>query len=126
MQKSMMMHRLFTFQRFAQTLRMQQQRLTIPRQSRRQTIIDTVKYSSLLPGKKYTMTGALMNKETGEPILIDGKKVTSSTTFTAEKAEGSVEVVFTFDASVLEGTTVVAYENLIYKGVEVGDPCRYH
>ena len=83
------------------------------------TIIDTVKYSSLLPGKKYTMTGALMNKETGEPILIDGKKVTSSTTFTAEKAEGSVEVVFTFDASVLEGTTVVAYENLIYKGVEV-------
>ena len=83
------------------------------------TIIDTVKYSSLLPGKEYTMTGALMNKETGEPILIDGKKVTSSTTFTAEKAEGSVEVVFTFDASVLEGTTVVAYENLIYKGVEV-------
>ena len=80
------------------------------------TIIDTVKYSSLLPGKKYTMTGALMNKETGEPILIDGKKVTSSTTFTAEKAEGSVEVVFTFDASVLEGTTVVAYENLIYNG----------
>ena len=83
------------------------------------TIIDTVSYSSLLPGKVYTMTGTLMNKETGEPILIDGKKVTSSTTFTAEKAEGSVEVVFTFDASVLEGTTVVAYENLTYKGVEV-------
>ena len=83
------------------------------------TIIDTVKYSSLLPGKEYTMTGTLMNKETGKPILIDGKKVTSSTTFTAEKAEESVEVVFTFDASVLEGTTVVAYENLTYKGVEV-------
>ena len=83
------------------------------------TIIDTVSYSSLLPGKVYTMTGTLMNKETGKPILIDGKKVTSSTTFTAEKAEGSVEVIFTFDASVLEGTTVVAYENLTYKGVEV-------
>ena len=83
------------------------------------TIIDTVKYSSLLPGKEYTMTGTLMNKETGKPILIDGKKVTSSTTFTAEKSSKSVEVVFTFDASVLEGTTVVAYENLTYKGVEV-------
>ena len=83
------------------------------------TIIDTVKYSSLLPGKEYIMTGTLMNKETGEPILIDGRKVTSDTTFTAEKTEGSVEVVFTFDASVLEGTTVVAYENLTYKGVEV-------
>ena len=83
------------------------------------TIIDTVKYSSLLPGKEYTMTGTLMNKETGKPILIDGKKVTSSTTFTAEKSSKSVEVVFSFDASVLEGTTVVAYENLTYKGVEV-------
>ena len=35
-----------------------------------------------------------MNKETKEPILIDGKEITASTTFTAEKAEGSVEVVF--------------------------------
>ena len=51
------------------------------------TLIDTVKYSSLLPGKEYTMTGTLMKKETGKPILIDGKKVTSSTTFIAEKAE---------------------------------------
>ncbi len=83
------------------------------------TIIDTVSYSSLLPGKEYTMTGTLMNKNTKEPILIDGEPITASTTFTAEKSSGSVEVVFTFDASVLEGTTVVAYENLTYKGVEV-------
>mgnify|MGYP000184714816 CR=1 FL=1 len=65
------------------------------------------------------MTGALMNKETGEPILIDGKKVTASTTFTAEKAEGSVEVVFEFDASAIAGTTVVAFESMEYKGIEV-------
>ena len=82
-------------------------------------IIDTVTYSSLLPGKEYIMTGTLMNKETGEPILIDGEPITASTTFTAEKSEGNVEVVFTFDASVLEGTTVVAYENLTYNGIEV-------
>ena len=56
-------------------------------------IIDTVSYSSLLPGKEYTVTGILMNKKTGEPVLIDGKKVTAGTTFVAEKAEGSVEVV---------------------------------
>ena len=83
------------------------------------TIIDTVSYSSLLPGKEYTMTGTLMNKKTGEPILIDGEPITASTTFTAEKSEGSVEVVFKFDASVLEGTTVVAFESLTYKGIEV-------
>ena len=83
------------------------------------TIIDTVSYSSLLPGKEYTVTGTLMNKETKEPVLIDGEKVTASTTFTAEKAEGSVEVVFEFDASAIAGTTVVAFESMEYKGVEV-------
>ena len=83
------------------------------------TIIDTVSYSSLLPGKEYTVTGTLMNKETKEPILIDGKKVTAGTTFVAEKAEGSVEVVFEFDASAIAGTTVVAFESMEYKGIEV-------
>ena len=82
-------------------------------------IIDTVSYSSLLPGKEYTVTGTLMNKKTGEPVLIDGKKVTAGTTFVAEKAEGSVEVVFEFDASVIAGTTVVAFESMEYKGIEV-------
>ncbi len=83
-------------------------------------IIDTISYSSLLPGKEYTVTGTLMNKKTKEPVLIDGEKVTASTTFTAEKAEGSVEVVFEFDASAIAETTVVVFESMEYKGVEVG------
>ena len=83
------------------------------------TIIDTVSYSSLLPGKEYTVIGTLMNKKTGEPVLIDGKKVTAGTTFVAEKAEGSVEVVFEFDASAIAGTTVVAFESMEYKEIEV-------
>ena len=82
-------------------------------------IIDTISYSSLLPGKEYTVTGTLMNKETKEPALIDGEKITAGTTFTAEKAEGSVEVVFEFDALAITGTTVVAFESMEYKGVEV-------
>ena len=83
------------------------------------TIIDTVSYSSLLPGKEYTVSGILMNKATGEAIMIDGKKVTASTTFTAEKSEGSVDIVFEFDASAIAGTTVVAFESMEYKGIEV-------
>ena len=83
------------------------------------TIIDTVIYSSLLPGKEYTVTGTLMNKVTGEAVLIDGKKVTASTIFTAEKAEGNVDIVFEFDASAIAGTTVVAFESMEYKGIEV-------
>ncbi|MFQ6992659.1 MAG: VaFE repeat-containing surface-anchored protein [Lachnospiraceae bacterium] len=83
------------------------------------TIIDTVSYSSLLPGKEYTVSGTLMNKATGEAVLIDGKPITASTTFTAEKAEGSVDIVFEFDASAIAGTTVVAFESMEYKGIEV-------
>ena len=83
------------------------------------TIIDTVSYSSLLPGKEYTVTGTLMNKETGEPVLLNGAPITASTIFTAETSEGSVEIVFEFDASVIAGTTVVAFESMEYKGVEV-------
>ena len=48
-----------------------------------------------------------MNKETGEALEINGEPVTSETTFTAKKSTGSVEVEFTFDATGLEGTTVV-------------------
>ena len=83
------------------------------------TIIDTVSYTNLLPGKEYTMTGTLMNKETGEAVLIDGKEITASTTFTPVSPDGSVDVVFEFDASILAPTTVVAFEDLIYKGIQI-------
>ena len=38
--------------------------------------------------------------------------VTATTTFTAEEADGSVEVVFTYDASALNDKVVVAFEEL--------------
>ncbi len=94
--------------------------MTTPRHCQRLQIIDTVFYSCLLPGKEYTVTGTFMNKATKKAVLdAAGKEITSSKTFTAEKSSGSVEVVFTFNASVLEGTTVVAYESMTCKGVEV-------
>ena len=82
------------------------------------TIVDIVSYSSLLPKKEYTVTGTLMNKETGEPILIDGEPITANATFVAEKPEGSIEVVFECDASIA-GTTVVVFESMEYNKIEV-------
>ena len=55
-----------------------------------------------------------MNKETGEALLKDGKPVTAQAEFKAEKAGGSVEVTFTFDASALAGQDVVVFEKLYY------------
>ena len=76
------------------------------------TIVDTVEFEGLKKGVEYKVIGTLMNKETGEALEINGKPVTSETTFTAKKSTGSVEVEFTFDATGLEGTTVVCFEEL--------------
>ncbi len=83
------------------------------------TLIDTVAFHNLIPGKEYTVIGILMDKESGEPILIDGKEITSETTFKAETTSGTVDVSFTFDGSSLKGKTIVAFESLIYEGTEL-------
>lgn len=80
------------------------------------TLIDTVEYSGLKKGQKYKVTGTLMDAETGEAILIDGKPVTAETEFTAKKSSGKVEVAFTFDATSLEGKTTVIFEELYQDG----------
>lgn len=82
------------------------------------TIVDTVSYH-LVPGKEYKLTGTLMDKESGEPLLVDEKPVTSELTFTPEEAEGSVELSFTFDASALKGKTIVAFESVSYQEKEI-------
>ena len=85
------------------------------------SITDVVKYTNLLPGKEYTMKGVLMDKKTGEPVLIDGKQVTSEATFTAEAEEGEVEMTFTFDASKIAGSTVVVFEECFYGETRVAE-----
>lgn len=73
-------------------------------------IKDLVRYNNLIPGKKYRMTGTLMDKETGEAIEIDGTPVTAETEFEPVDASGYVEVIFSFNGKGLEGKTVVAFE----------------
>lgn len=82
--------------------------------SKEATIVDTVTYHGLMSGSEYKVIGTLMNKETGEALLKDGKPVTAQAEFKAEKAGGSVEVTFTFDASALAGQDVVVFEKLYY------------
>ena len=83
------------------------------------TITDEVRYSGLTPGKEYTLKGVLMDKGTGEKLLVDGKEVTAEKTFTPKTADGVVEVTFTFNASALGGKSVVVFETLYKDGKEV-------
>ena len=81
------------------------------------TLTDTLLYRNLMPGREYTATGALMLKSTGKPLTdADGQPITSSVTFTPETADGSIEVVFNFDASKLGGEDVVVFEELHENG----------
>ena len=83
------------------------------------TIVDTVTYTDLIVGKEYTVKGTLMDKSTGEPLIIDGKSVTAERTFTPEKKDGSIDIEFTFDAGALKGHAIVVFEKLYIYGTEV-------
>ena len=92
------------------------------------TVVDTVSYVNLIPGKEYSLTGTLMVKGvdnegnvTEEALTdADGNPVTAETTFTPEAANGTVDVTFTFDSlGMEEGTEIVAFESLSLDGHEL-------
>lgn len=84
------------------------------------TLEDVVEYKHLVPGKEYTVKGILMDKATGEPLLIDEKEIRSETTFTPYEPTGSVTVEFTFDARYInEETNIVVFESLYSEDKEL-------
>ena len=84
------------------------------------TIIDIVKYTGLYKNKEYVMKGTLMDKETGKPLLDkEGKEITAEQKFTAKSDNGTVEMTFTFDASLMQGKTTVVFESVFYEELEV-------
>lgn len=76
-------------------------------------INDVVEYTSLIPGDTYTVTGKMMNKETGETVdCMKGKPVT----FKADKSgNGKVSVSFFGNCKVKADTRWVVFED-IYTG----------
>ncbi len=87
------------------------------------TIVDKVTYKNLIIGREYTVKGTLMDKETGLPFLTkDGNEVHAEKKFTAEKANGSIELTFTITKGDLVGKTIVVFEKLYNKDKEVGSP----
>lgn len=84
------------------------------------TIKDTVEYKHLVPNTEYVIKGTLMDKSTGKLFMVKGKEVTSTVKFTPDKANGTVEVEFTFDASnIKKSTDLVVFESLYRDNVEI-------
>ena len=86
------------------------------------TLEDVVEYKHLVPGKEYTVKGVLMDKATGEPLLIDEKEIRSETTFTPDEPTSEVIVSFEFDARYIkEETNIVVFESLYSEDKELAD-----
>ena len=84
------------------------------------TIEDTVEYKHLVPNTEYVIKGTLMDKATGKPFKVKGKEITSTVKFVPDKADGKVEVTFTFDGSAIKkDTELVVFETLYRDGVEL-------
>ena len=92
------------------------------------TIVDTVHYMNVTPGKTYKVSGTLYEKVTDKDGKVskkqlldaDGNPVTAETEFVPDDTYGTVDVTFTFDGSLLkDNTPVVAFESLSYKGKEI-------
>lgn len=84
------------------------------------TLEDVVEYKHLVPGKEYTVKGVLMDKATGEPLLIDEKEIRSEGTFTPDEPTGEVIVSFEFEARYIKKeTNIVVFESLYSEDKEL-------
>lgn len=78
----------------------------------KQNFIDKVSYSGLVPGKKYTTTGTLIDPITEKPLLVDGKEVTKTIEFTPTESDGYMEVPFEVSGIKLAGKKFVLFEDV--------------
>ncbi len=84
------------------------------------TLTDTVSYKHLIPGKEYVLKGVLMDKSTGNPLVINGEEIHAETSFTPENPSGEITVKFTFDSKFIkQDTDIVVFENLYRDGKEL-------
>ena len=92
------------------------------------SVVDTVKYKNVTPGKTYKVSGTLYEKVTDKDGKVtkkqlldaDGNPVSAETEFVPDDTYGTVDVTFTFDGSLLkDNTPVVAFESLSYKDKEI-------
>lgn len=80
------------------------------------TLVDTVAYANLEPGKTYELTGTLMDHDTGE-VLPYAEPVTTS--FTPASESGTTEVTFTVTGLPSSVKRIVAFESLKEEGKEI-------
>lgn len=76
-------------------------------------IKDVVDYC-LKKDMEFTIKGVVMNKNTKEPLLVDGKKVEQTITLAPDSTCGTTEMIYSLNTKDLGGTDLVIFEELYY------------
>ncbi len=85
------------------------------------TVTDTVRYEDAKVGEVYRLVGVLMDRETGEPVVVNGEIVTAEKEFAALHKDGKVKLSFEVDAADLAGKTTVVFETLYRDGEKAAE-----
>lgn len=92
--------------------------------SKESTIVDTVAYENLIPGKEYTLTFEPQvvttnpdGSKKASNLVVDDEQVKQQIRFTPNESSGTVDIEVTFDSTKLDDpSTIVAYETLELDG----------
>lgn len=87
------------------------------------TVVDTVEYTGLVAGETYRVEGTLniVGEDGGSTPLLDkdGNAIVATREFAPASSAGTVDVAFTFDATALAGSNLVAFETLFLADTEI-------
>ena len=85
------------------------------------TIVDKVTYKNLRPGATYKLEGILMDKSTGDPLIVDEMIISSEMQFVPEKETGTIIMEFSVKANELSGKDITVFEKLYIDGTVVAE-----
>ena len=109
---------------------------------KKSTIVDTVTLHNLVPGMTYELTGTLYDQDSGMEFLVGNAPVTKKTTISVSNkgiitasggekttvtkydtklgyVDGTVDLTYEIDASLLANRSIVVFEDLYHKEINV-------
>ena len=85
---------------------------------------DKIAYTNLIPGIECKAKATLKYQDTGETVVdADGNELVKEIKFTPEEPDGAAYVTFEFDASLLTGRSITAFEEIYVKDRLVMSEC---
>lgn len=84
------------------------------------SVVDRVKYYNLIAGKSYSISGILMDKESGKPLLsAENKTIKAEKNFIPKGSKGDLEIEFKVERKVLRGKRVVVFEDCFLNNIKI-------